>query len=85
MSTQGGLRPDSIQSPGMNTASKCGNTMAIAVGTVFGVIALVVGAFAIARYYKSYNNYPAPTRFHLLGGGGSGDSSLLARFGRGRV
>jgi hypothetical protein len=72
-STQGGLRPDSTQSPGVNAANKHGNATAIAVGTVFGVIALVVGAFAVARYYKGYNNHPSPNRFHLLGGGGSGD------------
>lgn len=65
--TQGDPNPSS-------EASKSKATTAIAVGTAFGVMALIAGAIATGYYLKHHRNYPTTgQRFHLLGGDGSND------------
>jgi hypothetical protein len=71
--------PSRGPNPGSGGTSKNKATTAIAVGTVFGVLALVAGALATAYYVKHHRHYPTGDRLHLLGGEGSEDGDGDAR------
>jgi len=65
--------PKQSPNPSSSPNSKYKATTAIAVGTIFGVLALVVGVLSTGYYVRNHRQYPTGDRFHLLGGEGSED------------